>query len=56
MTSVTAVAASRSMNVPEPMPTIIRRKISALRRLYARSRDGEMIGAHDGWDGSAIMF
>ena len=39
MTSATADAASRSMNVPDPMPMIMTRKIRALRRLYARSRD-----------------
>ena len=56
MTSRTEIAASRSMNVPVPMPTIMTTKISALRRLYARSRDGEMIGAHDGPIGIATML
>src|SRR3954467_14262137 len=55
MMSVTAVAASRSMNVPAPRPTIITRKISALRRLYARSRDGEIIGAHDEAGGNGVI-
>jgi len=37
------------------MPTIMTRKISELRKLYARSLDGEMIGAHDGAEGIAVI-